>query len=1236
MKMKRKKKQLSLFMAFVMLIGLLPMTAFAENDGICEHHAEHTAECGYIEAVEGSPCGHLHDAICGYYEGSAEVPCDSACVDIDDDGVIDHITTCSYVEAVPASECTHVHDDSCGYTEAVLGVECGYDCAICSANTIEVSNEAEFRAAIATINTNSESKFVISMQDNITLTGNDGVMISSPNTITIAGNGYTLKWGGLDDSTVKHSMINITASGVTLNLGDGETAFTIDGDNRNSKASLIKVASGNVINMYGGTTITNVFRHVSYGAIVNMTGGSFNIYGGTITKNKNTTSGSSSLAYSALLYFAGSSVTIYNGEISYNETENHPVVYVLNNGELVIHDGLFKNNDGHYYGGAFGVNASTLRVYGGVFTENRARQYGAAVYMINRSEGIINGGTFTKNTTSSIDGGTVYVGGSTLVIGEAGQDNDEIVFDSNTPAGGACIFASGSSSVLTINSGTFTNNKATSGAVLSLWNKATANINGGYYSANEASQGIIALYYSSELNIYDGAVFDGNRGSVLNLWLTCTVNMHGGEITNNIGHGGGGGVVSAYGNMNNTAAVFNMYGGTISGNSSEYGGMINATTATINLMGGTITDNTATGGLGGALYLLVCRTTISDDVNIYNNHANSKGDDIYCAFYKKSFENLTSYLKLENTWSDAVLDECGDPVQGWFVDGWLDENSTLRWNAHDTGADYYAVMYEEANPKIDIALKAAHDIFGHIEVTKVVEGSSESKEKEFNFIMTLSNPAINGIYGDMEFVNGVANFTLKDGETKTAMYIPYEDRYIAYTIQEAEDDNFTVKVNGGISLLYEGQIPIYDTEYVVFENVKKGSLSVSKTVTGETGDKAKDFSFTITLTDEIDEPISGTIGGTVFDENGQCFFTLKDGEEKTFTGLPAGTRYEVTESDNLGYAVTVNNTSATTANGVIVSGEAAVAAFNNHKESETVDPNPVKVFISANKTLDGAAPSDNSFLFVLKEKNGNIVQTKNNSKDRVIFDALSFSQSGTYEYTLQEVAGNDSNIIYDDTVYAIKITVSRSEDYIAKVSYTIDGQNYIGTPIFVNITDETPTPPFPGKDTGSITVSKVVTGNAGSQTAEFHFTVTLNDASINGTYGNMTFVDGVAVFTLKHGEQKTASALPAGIRYTVAETEANQDGYTTAVTGATGMVGKDLTKSITFVNHKDITPVTPDEPSNPENPTDPTQPIDSAPQTGDESNIGLWLTLILCSFVAFVGLCIYVIKHRYSGRHVRR
>ncbi len=59
--------------------------------GICEHHPEHTADCGYVEAVEGQPCTHVHDENCGYVEGAEE------------------------------SICTHIHDESCGYVGAVEG-----------------------------------------------------------------------------------------------------------------------------------------------------------------------------------------------------------------------------------------------------------------------------------------------------------------------------------------------------------------------------------------------------------------------------------------------------------------------------------------------------------------------------------------------------------------------------------------------------------------------------------------------------------------------------------------------------------------------------------------------------------------------------------------------------------------------------------------------------------------------------------------------------------------------------------------------------------------------------------------------------------------------------------------------------------------------------------------------------------------------------------------------------------
>ena len=118
------------------------------------------------------------------------------------------------------------------------------------------------------------------------------------------------------------------------------------------------------------------------------------------------------------------------------------------------------------------------------------------------------------------------------------------------------------------------------------------------------------------------------------------------------------------------------------------------------------------------------------------------------------------------------------------------------------------------------------------------------------------------------------------------------------------------------------------------------------------------------------------------------------------------------------------------------------------------------------------------------------------------------------------------------------------------------------------------TPPEPEK--GNLTVSKVVAGNAGETDKEFHFTVKLSDDEISGDYGDMTFADGAAAFTLKNGESKTATGLPADITYEVTEAEANQDGYVTAKTGNTGKITKDQTVTAAFVNTKNVTPPEPE------------------------------------------------------------
>ena len=101
---------------------------------------------------------------------------------------------------------------------------------------------------------------------------------------------------------------------------------------------------------------------------------------------------------------------------------------------------------------------------------------------------------------------------------------------------------------------------------------------------------------------------------------------------------------------------------------------------------------------------------------------------------------------------------------------------------------------------------------------------------------------------------------------------------------------------------------------------------------------------------------------------------------------------------------------------------------------------------------------------------------------------------------------------------------------------------------------------------GNLSVAKTVAGNNGDTSKAFNFTVTLGDTGINGTFGDMTFADGVATFVLKHGESKTAVDLPAGITYTVTEAEADKDGYTTTSVNASGSIIKDDTAAVTFTN----------------------------------------------------------------------
>lgn len=105
---------------------------------------------------------------------------------------------------------------------------------------------------------------------------------------------------------------------------------------------------------------------------------------------------------------------------------------------------------------------------------------------------------------------------------------------------------------------------------------------------------------------------------------------------------------------------------------------------------------------------------------------------------------------------------------------------------------------------------------------------------------------------------------------------------------------------------------------------------------------------------------------------------------------------------------------------------------------------------------------------------------------------------------------------------------------------------------------------------GGLTVTKTVEGDAADTGKDWHFTVTLDGTGISGLYGGMFFANGVAAFTLRHGGEIAATGLPAGISYTVTESEANQDGYLTTVTGDRGQIPAEGTARAAFTNTKSI------------------------------------------------------------------
>lgn len=122
----------------------------------------------------------------------------------------------------------------------------------------------------------------------------------------------------------------------------------------------------------------------------------------------------------------------------------------------------------------------------------------------------------------------------------------------------------------------------------------------------------------------------------------------------------------------------------------------------LDMQDGTVTHNHS-GTYGGGLYNRGGTAKIGGKAVIYNNHADTAGDDIY-----SETEPSVSLSQVNNGW---MLDDCKEkyqkehPIVGWYHDG-----KEKRWNGDGVDTEYYADEYEVKAEAVSdaLALKAAH------------------------------------------------------------------------------------------------------------------------------------------------------------------------------------------------------------------------------------------------------------------------------------------------------------------------------------------------------------------------------------------------------------------------------------------------------------------------------------------------------------------------------------------------
>lgn len=116
--------------------------------------------------------------------------------------------------------------------------------------------------------------------------------------------------------------------------------------------------------------------------------------------------------------------------------------------------------------------------------------------------------------------------------------------------------------------------------------------------------------------------------------------------------------------------------------------------------------------------------------------------------------------------------------------------------------------------------------------------------------------------------------------------------------------------------------------------------------------------------------------------------------------------------------------------------------------TNTYRPKETSVTLKATKRFTGGELAGSDFTFQLLDGDGSVVQTVQNEKDgKVAFAAIDYATPGDHDYTIKEVKGADSTVVYDAKGVKVHVKVTDEKGEL-KATVTYDGEKAV--PTFTN------------------------------------------------------------------------------------------------------------------------------------------------------------------------------------------